>query len=169
MRRYQMFFFIGFLCFVTGCLPKVGWLPDSSGFVLTSGKNLLAYDFATKKHRVIMQDAAADTTLSPAVSPDGKRVALAYVQGEPKRQLMVVQIVICDLKGNVEFRSESLTLAKDLYRVNEQSKPKANLAWSPDATKLFVHVRCTDGGGTPLLMTSSLFHLQTKKIETWNG
>src|SRR6185369_4601893 len=68
-----------------GCVPTT-WLPDSSGFLYVkpvaakkagdppSGQ-LLHYDLKTKNTRVVVNDIGAGT-MWPAVSGDGKRVAI---------------------------------------------------------------------------------------------
>jgi hypothetical protein len=69
----------------TGCIPGITWLPDSSGFVYRSGQvyapseeriERVYFDLATKKQRAIVDDNQM-STIWPAVSPDGKSVAVA--------------------------------------------------------------------------------------------
>src|SRR5688572_1790358 len=82
MRRCCAVFVAGLLCFANGCVLGVGWLPDSTGFVFTTPKGqLVAYDIATKKQRVVLQDPAAITTCWAAISPSGKKIALAHLEG----------------------------------------------------------------------------------------
>jgi Tol biopolymer transport system component len=82
------------------------WLPDSSGFVYTTSKQqLLRYDVATGKTQVLVADTGTKT-LSPAVSPDGKRIAVARLHGKGKERDGVLEagpdtleIVVFDLDG----------------------------------------------------------------------
>ena len=64
-----------------GCVPGVGWLPDSSGIIYTGGKKydrLLHYDLAEGKPKVLVADTGAPT-MWPAISPDGRKIAVAKV------------------------------------------------------------------------------------------
>src|SRR5437867_1417969 len=78
------------LASLAGCVPTV-WLPDSSGFIYIkpikvadepSGQ-LMHFDLAKKTSRVIVKDVGAATTW-PALSSDGKRIAVARRAGGPK-------------------------------------------------------------------------------------
>src|SRR5262249_41593719 len=67
----------------TGCVEGITWLPDSSGFVYTEedGQRLMHFDLAKGTARTLVADTKCET-LWPAVSPDGKRIALAQVLQE---------------------------------------------------------------------------------------
>ena len=89
---------------LAGCVPTV-WLPDSSGFIYVkaikiagepSGQ-LLHYDLQKKTSRVIVQDIGK-ATVWPALSPDGKRIAVGRMGGGPK-QAKTMQIVLYDIQG----------------------------------------------------------------------
>ncbi len=57
------------LTLASGCYPGIAWLPDSSGFVYTGGKDerqLLLYDLKTKASRVVVADVGGPAW--PAVS-----------------------------------------------------------------------------------------------------
>ena len=61
-----------------GCISGISWLPDSSGFVYTVGKNneqLDRFDLATRKDQMLVKTESC--TCWPAVSPDGKQIATA--------------------------------------------------------------------------------------------
>jgi hypothetical protein len=60
-----------------GCVPGVGHLPDSSGFVYADrdGSRLLRFDFTAGKASVVVEDTRGRSSW-PAVSPDGKTVAV---------------------------------------------------------------------------------------------
>ena len=95
---------------ITGCVPSVGWLPDSSGIVYTAGKDfnqLILYDLKKGEPQVLVADTGAGT-LWPAVSPDGKRIAVAKVIIEPKQKQTRLQVIIYDRQGKEVQRSKTL-------------------------------------------------------------
>ena len=65
----------------TGCVPGVAWAPDSSGFYFTARDNtrLVYFDMKTARQRTVVENIGGKT-FWPAVSPDGKRVAVAWVE-----------------------------------------------------------------------------------------
>jgi hypothetical protein len=67
-----------------GCYPGVAWLPDSSGFLYQGPGGITHYDLKTGKARVLIQDGK-NTTQLPAVTPDGKRIAVAVPSGQVAR------------------------------------------------------------------------------------
>ena len=92
----------------SGCLPTATWLPDSSGFVYTEGapaKRLVRYDLAKGRPRVLVEDTEGDAHL-PAVSPDGKRVAVA--QGKEGR----LRVILFDLDGKELQRSQFFSVRR---------------------------------------------------------
>jgi Tol biopolymer transport system component len=75
------------------------WTPDSKGFYFTGGKDykkLLYLDVAAKKARVLVADFKGMTHW-PAVSPDGKRVAV--VTSVRDDQKYGIQVVVYDSAG----------------------------------------------------------------------
>src|SRR6516164_6830972 len=81
-KRLAGLIFSSFVLLTAGCVPLgMVWLPDSSGFIYPAGKErqqLFFYDAATQKHRLLVADTGA-ATIIPAVSPDGKQIAVARV------------------------------------------------------------------------------------------
>ncbi len=63
---------------LTGCVDGITWLPDSSGFIYTEedGVRLMHFDMTKGTAQTLVADTKCQT-LWPAVSPDGKRIALA--------------------------------------------------------------------------------------------
>jgi hypothetical protein len=165
MRRCCAILAAIFVCFLQGCIPGVGWLPDSSGFVYTTPKGrLVVYDLATRKHRVILQDAAAATTCWPAISPSSKRIALGHLHDSDDKKTALLQFVVCDVQGKIEFRSDKLLLAplkgKDFQYTTQ-------IVWSPDEKKLLVHGQgnANQGNGFD---SAGLFDITTGKIQVWD-
>jgi hypothetical protein len=99
---------------VTGCFPEPGvaWLPDSSGFVFTDRgfSRLVRYDLKRKARTVIVADTKT-VTVWPAVSPDGKRVAVASCVANYKKGSGDVkgtfQVVVYGIDGREQFRGKS--------------------------------------------------------------
>src|SRR6266478_3113458 len=90
----------------TGCMPSITWLPDSSGFVYTTGRHgdrLMYLDLAKKEPQTLVNDTKCET-LRAAVSPDGKRSALAritHLRNEPD----TYRILVYDLTGKLVHSS----------------------------------------------------------------
>src|SRR5438309_7983124 len=104
--RLRQWAILGFVAVATvglsGCVPTV-WLPDSSGFVYVKPAKqfdetaqLVHYDLKTKTSRVIAEGVSA-TTHWPAVSPDGKRVAVARL--DRKNNPNTIQLTVYDMAG----------------------------------------------------------------------
>src|SRR5437660_11025954 len=90
-----------------GC-RTVGWLPDSSGFVYTDDRDcrrLVHYDVTTGKRNVLVAQMPARTPW-PAVSPDGKHVAVArLLKAAGQKKADALQVILYDLKGKEVRRS----------------------------------------------------------------
>lgn len=164
MRRICAFLLPAILCFVPGCVLGVAWLPDSSGFIFTTPKgHLLAYDFATKKHRIILEDKAATTTCWPALSPDGKKVALVHLGGHDDKDEAVLQVVVCNLKGKIEYRSDQIQFAT---LKGKELQYTTQVVWSPDGRKLLVHGQGFANQGEGFDNTA-LFDFAIKETKIW--
>jgi hypothetical protein len=123
----------------TGCeVENVAWLPDSSGFVYTrNGSQLIHYDLKTRTRRVVVKDTKTRTPW-PAVSPDGKRVAVARsvsTFGKPD----TLQVIVYSLSGKEQQRSATFHGGRGKARVNDGLN-STYLGWSPDGDKLLVYV-----------------------------
>ena len=92
--------------FIAGCVPVV-WLPDSSGFIYTTGKHyeiLMHYDVASGQRRQIARTQGSSPT--PALSPDGRQVAVASLTRGDDGNTLCAEIFIYDLKGREVHRSK---------------------------------------------------------------
>jgi hypothetical protein len=126
-----------------GCNPQnVAWLPDSSGFVYSSdsGTKLIHYDVATKKQRVIVENTDTNTVW-PAISPDGKRIAVARfmtcsdVKGRATG--WQVEVIFYDLAGKLVQRSKAERWGE---KVGKNGKIQDTfLVWAPDGKHIVVY------------------------------
>ncbi len=161
-RRASLLLFA--LMFLPGCVLGVGWLPDSSGFYYTtpSGK-LMAYDLKAKKSRLVWEDAAAAETTWPAVSGDGKAIALARLTGLGNEAETSLLIVAVDPRGQVAWKSDAISLGK---AAGKDLEYMATLFWSPDGGQLLVHGMGVANQGEGL-SASVLYDVATKKTKVW--
>jgi hypothetical protein len=117
-----------------GCLPNATWLPDSSGFAYTGGKNkdtLYLYDLAKKASHVLVEKGAGPAW--PAVSPDGKRVAVA-LRGK-EGQTITLEVIVFDRDGKELQRTKLdwTTSADETIEVSAQA------FWVPGQDKLLLY------------------------------
>jgi hypothetical protein len=132
------------LTFPAGCAPGVGWLPDSSGFVFvggTEGKQLLHFDVESGKTKVILDDAKTNT-LWPAVSPDGKTIALAHLSGKGHGP-STLQVRLLNLEGKELSTSAPIVVRKKTGKgihgnISLRSLPQ--LFWRPQGDKILINV-----------------------------
>lgn len=138
-----------------GCVPTVAWLPDSSGFVYTEekdGKQLVHFDLAKGKPRVLVADTKANTA-RPAISPDGKRIAVARETQRPKEP-RTLQVAVYDFEGKELQRSKEFT-----SRIPDNHRPLLHLYWAPEGDKLLI-----DRGDSV-----SIYDLKTDTLLTKSG
>lgn len=136
------------ICFiaVAGCWDHgITWLPDSSGFVYAdfhARTQLRNFDLATRKVRVLVEDTKAPTYW-PAVSPDGKQIAVARVLYAYDEKARSMQISRYDLNGKELSRSPALS-----WHINHSIGTRfgdgtkwvgtTSLFWSPQGDKIVV-------------------------------
>ncbi|HEV3257374.1 MAG TPA: hypothetical protein VG013_10875 [Gemmataceae bacterium] len=136
-----------FLAFSSaGCVPGVGWLPDSSGFVYTAGKNntqLALYDLVKGEPHVLVEDTGAGTYW-PAVSPDGQRLAVAKLTMTKGRKQTTLQVVLYSRAGKELKRSKvfdwmELEHAATSATETDRRVGLPQLFWAPKGDKIIVH------------------------------
>lgn len=114
----------------SGCVPPgIAWFPDSSGFVYTGGKDkcqLTVFEVGKKKAHALPVKLGAPAW--PAVSPDGKRIATAWIWLDADRMPRMTVLVV-DRAGKVVHRS------RDLVDFNGNV---LQVWWSPRGDKLLV-------------------------------
>jgi hypothetical protein len=131
-----------------GCVPTVVWLPDSSGFVymVTDWPGdadeeeappdwLVHYDVRTKTRRTIAKTGT--NTIAPALSPDGKRLAVAKLTMEEGKPV-TLQVIVYDLQGKELRRTQA-------FRWSDKGPGPASfdvfpqVYWAPQGNKLLVY------------------------------
>jgi hypothetical protein len=117
-----------------GCIPGLTWTPDSRGFYFTGGDNyqkLLYFDVAARKARTVVADIGGMTQW-PAVSPDGKHIAVAVsVERDGQR---LIQVVVYDAQGKEVRRTRPAALgraAKGKPDKKDQNQGPVWLFWGP--------------------------------------
>jgi len=123
-----------------GCLPNATWLPDSSGFVYTGGPNkdrLYLYDLEKKAPRVLVEKGAG--LAWPAVSPDGKRIAVALRHDDGTD--VTLEVIVFDRDGKELQRSDANTNVKMKWAKHEAGPDKvaAQAFWVPGKDKLLIY------------------------------
>lgn len=131
---------LGCSLFLVGCEDPdgVAWLPDSSGFVFSSGGDgagggdLRYFDVATKTRRILVGKTGA-LILRPAVSPDGKLLVIGLLKGHVHKPAEL-QLVFYDRQGNVSKKSSSF-----LWRPSMAQEHRKKL--SPEEVKQIIAMR----------------------------
>jgi hypothetical protein len=130
-----------------GCVPGVGWLPDSTGFIYTSGADytqLCHFDLQKNERHVLVGDTGAPTGW-PAVRSDGQRVAVAKLIVEPMQKQARIQVTVYDRQGKEVHRSKVLdwaVLEKEFSKEPAKDDPVTlpQLFWAPLGDRILIHV-----------------------------
>jgi hypothetical protein len=101
---------------LSGCIPNVVWLPDSSGFVFTESApaqpkqepklRLVKYDIAKKQRDIIVDNLKNSLTTWPAINPAGTEIAVASVRwngDQTKLQLTFYDTTGKELRVSQEY------------------------------------------------------------------
>jgi hypothetical protein len=172
VRRFALLPFVLALS-ASGCVPGVGWLPDSSGFIYTAGargQKLVHYDLAQGRRQVLVEDTGAETNW-PAVRPDGRQIAVAKLilkKGEKKSNL---QVILYSRAGKLLKRSkvfdwlEGERAAKSDREFDRTAWPQ--LFWGPAGDRIIVHT----GGYTGIydVKTDRLIHAGMGMLLSFGG
>jgi dipeptidyl aminopeptidase/acylaminoacyl peptidase len=147
----------------TGCFPGITWLPDSSGFVFTAGKDgecaLMQFDLTKGTPRKLVADTKSSTLL-PAASPDGKLLAVARVVHE-KKKLYTLQVFIYDLTGKVTQRSSVFSLPEAVQGNQSGELVPTELFWAPN-NKIVISAWTESG-------TVAIYDIKADQIVTVQG
>ncbi len=123
---------VGFIG-ISGCdKDVVVWLPDSSGFVFIdkrtkegSGGRLIHFDLKKNATRIVYENAQL-SCLMPAISPDGKIIALARLEkttvAGSRTVAMKLQVVLIDFNG----REVKKSIVRDEVQVLDEAATESN-------------------------------------------
>jgi Tol biopolymer transport system component len=142
-----------------GCVPTVVWLPDSSGIIYTTTDwpglgdggftpkelqgRLIQYDLKKKSARIIAK--AETNTLQPALSPNGKQIAVARINLEKDKQSTLV-VVVYDLTGKEIQRSKPFDWGGVPKSDTDLGIQKySQLFWAPHENKVLVYANKLSG------------------------
>jgi dipeptidyl aminopeptidase/acylaminoacyl peptidase len=154
-RRWLVLIVVGIgLLTGSGCVP-VTWLSDSSGFVYAKrhkAKNedeppaiqLVHFDLKQNAARVVV-DRVVSNTNWPAVSPDGKRLAVArFVPGA--KESWTVRMVLFDSDGKQIHESKPFAWPDGCVDNKEDRGANVSLLfWSPKGDKVVVTTMLATG------------------------
>jgi hypothetical protein len=152
-----------------GCVPTV-WLPDSSGFIyikvskVGESTALAHFDVKTKKERIIVADIGV-STLWPAVSPDGKRIAVGRLRGGRKEPI-TLQIIVYNMEGKELQKSKPHAWAPP-PTPNQRMMDPVMLFWSPKDD--MVLVSDPEQTGVYNVKTDSLKVIENSRVLIHNG
>ena len=132
----------------SGCFSSsVAWLADSSGFVFTTneGSRLVLYSLTRHARKVLVDDSGTQTPC-PAISADGKRIALSKIESSSEKGSKDItirqEIIIYDIHGKELKRSRPL-ISRDTTAVEAtESKTwlsESALNWSGPPEKILLH------------------------------
>ena len=130
-----------------GCsYPRnVLWLPDSKEIIFSekNGARLVQYALAQKSSKVIVENTNTKTPW-PAISPDGKKVAVLKVNSRAQKKdertvTRDLQVIIYNLDGTESSRSKGFTETVETAPASKDSEVSLQdgmLAWSSFPDKI---------------------------------
>jgi hypothetical protein len=138
----------------TGCIPGITWLPDSSGFVYTTGGlgdfevpphrhgGLFVFDVKQKKPVELVPQTGTHT-LWPALRADGQRIAVAGITYD-KEKAPALEVIVYDRQGKEVQVSRRFEWGNPPPGVNP-SDYYTQLFWAPRGNKVLVFANRTTG------------------------
>jgi hypothetical protein len=143
---------------MTGCLPD--WLPNSRHVVLIRGDGkVVLFDVKDQSQKVLGDAGKSGGAIKPAVSPDGKQIAVCRMAQIVQQQGQIeFQIVIYNLDGK-EIHVSAKETIKD-PRGNKSIVPTGACYWSPDGKHLLV--------ATPFIAAVRVYHLADNSFERFD-
>jgi hypothetical protein len=160
MRRFVVAAATLSLC---GCINGVGWLPDSKGFVFTTDSGaLVLFDLDKRAPRVLVADTKSNTYW-PAVSPDGKQVAVARLDIDAAKKGHL-QVLVYDLAGKLVHESPRFAWGQAAAGNVDSANTATQLFWEPQGKKVLVYgsTRATHG-------VTGIYDPDTGKMESWDN
>lgn len=124
------------LLFLTGCYPRLVWLPDSSGIVYTAGpRGNLLFVHDLSRGKPLVKELSGRVNV-PAVSPDGRLLAVATLTAHQSGSR--VRILALDRDGREVHRSDELPWRQDRGNSHADGHYGAEAYWSPSGGRLLV-------------------------------
>jgi len=138
---------------LAGCHPTGAWLPDSSGFVYSEPDDrdsyaVIHYDLKSKKKNILVKGLKGRTSNAvslgvsgspvPAVSPDGKQVAVARVLVK-NQQPSELEISLYDFTGKPGRQLKTLPFGAPQNMGSGTLIPEF-MFWFPDGKHILVMV-----------------------------
>jgi hypothetical protein len=165
-----LLFFLGALS-SAGCVPGVAWLPDSNGFIYTSGEHftkLVHYDVAKGQEHVLVEDTGA-ATLWPALSPDGQRIAVARLTVTKGLKTTKLQVILYSRAGKELDRSKVfdwMELEKPAPddAVEKPTGMLPQLFWAPHGDKIIVHTSGVHTSGAEQGGYTAIYDVKADKL-----
>jgi serine/threonine protein kinase len=112
---------------ITGSRRSFGWSSDSNWLLYSSKEGLLAVSLKTGEHRVLIPNMSDhDEYMSPAVSPDGRTLAMVSRVGGSRAGVVLASF------------SQDMNISGKLRDVDSGLQYVSNLAWTPDGKELIV-------------------------------
>lgn len=149
-----------------GCIPTVAWLPDSSGIIYVDGhRRLVHLDVAYKTEKILVADTQTHT-FHPAISPDGKRIAVARIVkdvenlfGGGEAGASTMQVIVFGHDGKEMERSKTFEWRPGAIKRPRVEPIPALLYWEPQGNKLLINAD----------EHTEIYDLESKKLTAFPG